>query len=238
MSAKEHDIYAIDRVRRSEASLAAAGVVAGRHRRRDRVASAFRSRRRASRRRTSRRPACVPRRFPRARHYIRRAEWEDATHPHERNRASYLPENFVPLDEAGSVDFHRRRRRVVPGISVRRTGGHTMHHQFVRIESGGRTRGVRRRSDADDRARRRAVDHGLRPLSDGHAGVQEALRARGDRRRVRYLLRARSGDRGRHHPRAPAGASRGARRTDRVLYPCPIHASASSAAPVCTTWPS
>ena len=35
--------------------------------------------------------------FPRARYVVRTAEWEDATHPHERNRASYLAENFVPL---------------------------------------------------------------------------------------------------------------------------------------------
>ena len=28
---------------------------------------------------------------------------------------------------------------MLPGISVWRTGGHTMHHQLIRIESGGRT---------------------------------------------------------------------------------------------------
>ena len=27
----------------------------------------------------------------------------------------------------------------MPGVRVRRTGGHTMHHQIVMIESGGRT---------------------------------------------------------------------------------------------------
>ena len=36
---------------------------------------------------------------------MRHGEWEDATHPHERNRASYIAENFVPLQEAGVVDF-------------------------------------------------------------------------------------------------------------------------------------
>jgi len=76
--------------------------------------------------------------FPQARHYVRRAEWEDATHPHERNRASYLPENFLPLADAGLVTFLDGDGDVVPGISVWRTGGHTMHHQMIRIESGGR----------------------------------------------------------------------------------------------------
>lgn len=76
--------------------------------------------------------------FPRARHIIRRGEWEDATHPHERNRASYLFENYVPLADAGLVDFVDDDGDVAPGISVWRTGGHTQHHQIVRIESGGR----------------------------------------------------------------------------------------------------
>jgi glyoxylase-like metal-dependent hydrolase (beta-lactamase superfamily II) len=38
--------------------------------------------------------------FPRARYVVQLGEWEDATHPHERNRASYLEPNFVPLAEA------------------------------------------------------------------------------------------------------------------------------------------
>ena len=40
-------------------------------------------------------------RFPKAKYIAHRAEWEDAVHPHERNRASYVPENFVPLMDAG-----------------------------------------------------------------------------------------------------------------------------------------
>ena len=77
--------------------------------------------------------------FPRARYIARTAEWEDATHPHERNRASYLPENFVPLMTAGVLDLVPDDRAIAPGVRVVRTGGHTMHHQIVFIESGGRT---------------------------------------------------------------------------------------------------
>jgi glyoxylase-like metal-dependent hydrolase (beta-lactamase superfamily II) len=76
--------------------------------------------------------------FPRAAYYVRRGEWEDATHPHERNRASYLAENFVPLEDAGVLKFIEGDGDLFPGVSVWRTGGHTMHHQIVRIESGGR----------------------------------------------------------------------------------------------------
>jgi glyoxylase-like metal-dependent hydrolase (beta-lactamase superfamily II) len=77
--------------------------------------------------------------FPRARYLIRRGEWDDAIHSHARNRASYLPENYVPLREAGLVDFIEDDGEVVPGVSVFRTGGHTRHHQIVKIDSRGET---------------------------------------------------------------------------------------------------
>jgi glyoxylase-like metal-dependent hydrolase (beta-lactamase superfamily II) len=80
----------------------------------------------------------VPR-FPNARYVINRGEWDDATHPHERNRASYFEENYVPLLEAGVVDFTEGDVEVMPGVRVRRTGGHTRWHQIVYIESGGKT---------------------------------------------------------------------------------------------------
>ncbi len=64
---------------------------------------------------------------------------DDATHTHERNRASYLPENFVPLAEAGVLDLVDDDAEIMPGVRYRRSGGHTRHHQVVMIQSGGRT---------------------------------------------------------------------------------------------------
>jgi len=78
-------------------------------------------------------------RFPNARYAISHGEWEDATHPHERNRASYLVENFVPLQDAGVADFLRGDQEIVPGIRTRRTGGHTRYHHSIFIESEGKT---------------------------------------------------------------------------------------------------
>jgi len=80
----------------------------------------------------------VPR-FPKAKYYAHRAEWEDATHPHERNRASYLQENFVPLKDAGVLTLVDDAAEIIPGVKYRRSGGHTPNHQVVMIESGGRT---------------------------------------------------------------------------------------------------
>jgi methylmalonyl-CoA epimerase len=80
----------------------------------------------------------VPR-FPKAKYLAHRAEWEDATHPHERNRASYLQENFVPLQDAGVLTLVDDGAELMPGVRYRRSGGHTPNHQVVMIESGGRT---------------------------------------------------------------------------------------------------
>jgi glyoxylase-like metal-dependent hydrolase (beta-lactamase superfamily II) len=77
--------------------------------------------------------------FPRARHIVRRGEWDDARAPHERNRASYFDENYVPLETAGLLDLIDADGEVLPGISLRRTGGHTRHHQIVEIASEGRS---------------------------------------------------------------------------------------------------
>jgi methylmalonyl-CoA epimerase len=78
-------------------------------------------------------------RFPRARYLAHRGEWHDATHPHERNRASYLAENFMPLFAADVLDLVDDDAEIMPGVRFRRSGGHTSHHQVVTIESRGET---------------------------------------------------------------------------------------------------
>jgi glyoxylase-like metal-dependent hydrolase (beta-lactamase superfamily II) len=135
MTPKEVEIYGIDRTRHLDHALAAAGlgaadidVVIASHLHFDHMGGG-----------TERVDGVLRPRFPRARYLVRRAEWQDATHPHERNRASYLPENLQPLETAGVLDFIDGDGDVLPGISVWRTGGHTMHHQVVKITSGGRT---------------------------------------------------------------------------------------------------
>ena len=75
--------------------------------------------------------ALVPR-FPKATYIAHRAEWEDATHPHERNRASYLQENFVPLKDAGVLTLVDDDAEIIPGMRYRRSGGHTPNHQIGR----------------------------------------------------------------------------------------------------------
>jgi methylmalonyl-CoA epimerase len=135
MSAKDRDIYALDRSRTLDHALAEVGLSSdaidlalASHLHWDHFGGA-----------TVRENGVLRPRFPNARCIIRAAEWEDATHPHERNRASYLADDFVPLREAGVVDFFDGDQDIRPGIRVVRTGGHTGQHQIIFIESGGRT---------------------------------------------------------------------------------------------------
>ena len=78
-------------------------------------------------------------RFPRAQYVARRGEWEDAMHPNARGRASYFADNYLPLAEAGVLQLIDEDQTIMPGVKVRRTGGHTMHHQMAIIESVGKT---------------------------------------------------------------------------------------------------
>lgn len=75
--------------------------------------------------------------FPRARHVVQKAELDAALHPHERNRASYLPENIEPLRAAGLLAVVDGEAEVVPGVRVLPTPGHSRGHQSVLIDGGG-----------------------------------------------------------------------------------------------------
>jgi glyoxylase-like metal-dependent hydrolase (beta-lactamase superfamily II) len=80
--------------------------------------------------------------FPRARYVVQLGEWEDATHPHERNHASYREDDFVPLASARQLETVQGEVEVAPGVRVVPVGGHTAYHQMVVVEGGGQTLAV------------------------------------------------------------------------------------------------
>jgi glyoxylase-like metal-dependent hydrolase (beta-lactamase superfamily II) len=77
--------------------------------------------------------------FPNARYVVHRGELEHAKQPTERDRASYLPDNFRPVEESGQWWLLEGDREVAPGVEVVRLPGHTRDMQGVRISSGGQT---------------------------------------------------------------------------------------------------
>lgn len=75
--------------------------------------------------------------FPRARYMVRRSEWEGAHHANERNRASYLPENYDPLQKSEQLVLHNADVEILPGVSMRKLPGHSEGHQGVFFDVAG-----------------------------------------------------------------------------------------------------
>ena len=75
--------------------------------------------------------------FPRAHYIVRRQEWEDAHPPNERTRASYLPENYDPVEKAGQLVLHDDDVEILPGVTLRKLPGHTRGHQGVFFDIDG-----------------------------------------------------------------------------------------------------
>lgn len=76
-------------------------------------------------------------RFPRARWHVQRRNWDNAHAPNPRERASYLLENFDPLEAAGVLEYRDGAAEPWPGVRLFTADGHTRGQQLVRIEGGG-----------------------------------------------------------------------------------------------------
>ena len=77
--------------------------------------------------------------FPNARYFVTRAELEHAENPTERDRASYLPDNWLPLIETGQLDAKPPEYEVVPGLEMETHAGHNRSMQCWRLTRDGKT---------------------------------------------------------------------------------------------------
>ena len=77
--------------------------------------------------------------FPNARYLVSKSEFEHAENPHERDRASYLPENWRPLREGGQLELMPDSYEVVDGLSMQQVRGHSKTMQTWRLDRGGQT---------------------------------------------------------------------------------------------------
>ena len=77
--------------------------------------------------------------FPRARYSVQRGELEHAHLRHDRDRVSYLEENYDPLVASGQMTLLDGSATLAPDLVVRVTPGHTRNLQVVLIQSGGQT---------------------------------------------------------------------------------------------------
>ena len=77
--------------------------------------------------------------FPNARYFVSHAELEHAQQPTERDRASYLADNWQPLIESGQLEARDADYEVVPGLRMETVAGHNRSMQCWRLERDGKT---------------------------------------------------------------------------------------------------
>jgi glyoxylase-like metal-dependent hydrolase (beta-lactamase superfamily II) len=77
--------------------------------------------------------------FPNATLYVQEAELAHARTPNERDRASYLAENWEPYAKTGRLETVSGEKEIRPGLTVVPLAGHSPGMQAVRIDSGGKT---------------------------------------------------------------------------------------------------
>lgn len=75
--------------------------------------------------------------FPNARYYIQKANYETASAPNLREKASYFAVNFQPLMEAGVLTLLEGPvENLLPCVSVQVSNGHTRGQQIVKVSDG------------------------------------------------------------------------------------------------------
>ena len=77
--------------------------------------------------------------FPNARYFVSEAELKAAENPHERDRASYLSENWRPLIESGQLEAKDETYEAVKGLTIEQFRGHSATMQTWELSNGGET---------------------------------------------------------------------------------------------------
>lgn len=64
--------------------------------------------------------------FPKATYHVSKSQWELATNPNRREKASFLPENFKPLQEHNCLNLIEEEGKLIPEIEIKIFNGHTV----------------------------------------------------------------------------------------------------------------
>jgi glyoxylase-like metal-dependent hydrolase (beta-lactamase superfamily II) len=75
--------------------------------------------------------------FSNARYFVSKSEFEHAENPTDRDRASYLSENWRPLQASGQLELKPDNYEVVKGLTMKTVRGHNQAMQTFRLETGG-----------------------------------------------------------------------------------------------------
>jgi glyoxylase-like metal-dependent hydrolase (beta-lactamase superfamily II) len=77
--------------------------------------------------------------FSNATYYISRRQWEWGTNPNNREKASFLKDNILPIKEKGRLALIGEDGELFPGVSVRLFNGHTDGQMIPFIRYGKKT---------------------------------------------------------------------------------------------------
>ena len=77
--------------------------------------------------------------FKNATYHTSRAQWEWATSPNNREKASFLKENILPIQQNGKLHLIESEGELFPGVSVRIFNGHTEGQVIPMIRYGDKT---------------------------------------------------------------------------------------------------
>lgn len=78
--------------------------------------------------------------FPKATYWSNEKHWDWANNPNEREKASFLKENILPIEEGGKLNFvkYEEGTSFTPNIKVRFVNGHTAAMMLPQINYKGR----------------------------------------------------------------------------------------------------
>ena len=77
--------------------------------------------------------------FPNATYYVQKAHWEQAMNPTEKDRGSFMPDDYLPLRDYGVLEFIDGEGEGFPQISLVIVNGHTAAQQLPKISDGRKT---------------------------------------------------------------------------------------------------
>lgn len=77
--------------------------------------------------------------FPRATYHVQRRQWDWGLAPTERDRASYMNDNLLPIQAAGRLNLVDGDTELFPDVTVLCDDNHCVGHQTVTFRSGGET---------------------------------------------------------------------------------------------------
>jgi glyoxylase-like metal-dependent hydrolase (beta-lactamase superfamily II) len=84
-------------------------------------------------------PSAETPQFKNARYLVSKDEFAAAESPHERDRASYLSENWQPLIGSKQLDLMPDAYEPVEGLTVEQVRGHSETMQTIMLHRGGET---------------------------------------------------------------------------------------------------